>query len=267
MRAKRFSVGLVRLAMVGLAICCLAAAGCAPSKHIVRVESSGGPAKAGAKFLVAPGVMDAKIDDPKFQAVAKQLSELLVKKGYVQVASYDQAELVVYLAYAVKGKVKAGHAPGGGFFAPAAPSARGASTSPATFGVWGVQGNSAGPGLHLNAEHEMVTMGPAQSSPVAGFMGGGLLGGGGHGPMGPEVRYDLSFLIEAMDLAKYKKNEPDNIVWQVRVATSGLPDDVARAMPYVVAAISDYIGKSAFVTLEVDEKMNVNVQRKPHPKP
>ncbi|GAB6036413.1 hypothetical protein JCM15519_09720 [Fundidesulfovibrio butyratiphilus] len=252
MRAKRFSVLLARLVLVGLALLCLAAAGCAAPKHVVRVESSGHPAKVGAKFLVAPGVMDAKIDDPKFQAVARQLAEFLVKKGYVQVTSYDQAELVVYLAYAVKGSVRPGHAPGGGFFAPmAAPSNLEAQTAT---------------GLHLSAEHEMLTASPLGSSPTAGFMGGGMFGMG-RGGMGPEVRYDLSFLIEAMNLAKYKKNDPDFILWQVRVATSGLPEDIPRAMPYVLAAISDYIGKSAFLTLEVDEKMNVTVQRKPHPKP
>lgn len=266
MRTKRIFEWLVRLAVAGLAFGCLVAAGCAPSKQVVRVEASGHPARAGAKFLVAPGVMDAKMEDPKFQAVSGQLADLLVKKGYVRVASYDEAELVVYLAYAVKGKVRAGQAPGGGFFAPAAPSVPATSGSPATFGLWGVRGEPASPGLHMSAQSEIVTANAYQPSPVAGFMGGGMFGMGG-GPMGPEVRYDLSFLIEAMDLAKYKKNDPDHIVWQLRVATSNLPDDVAKAMPYVVAAISDYIGKSAFLTLEVDEKMNVNVQRKPHPKP
>lgn len=81
--------------------------------------------------------------------------------------------------------------------------------------------------------------------------------------------YVREVLVEAVDMARYKAGGSKSTVWTIRVASKGPTSDIGKAMPYIAAAVAQYMGTSAEVYLEVDDSFNVKPFKpaKPHRRP
>jgi hypothetical protein len=60
-----------------------------------------------------------------------------------------------------------------------------------------------------------------------------------------------------VDLARYKAGDSKNVVWKIHVVSRGPLQGMEKAMPYIGAAIAQYMGTSGEVFVEVDDSMNV----------
>lgn len=67
--------------------------------------------------------------------------------------------------------------------------------------------------------------------------------------------------IEAVDLAKYKANDPKYMQWRIKTVCFEADPSITKAMPYIMAAMSDYVGQGGDVNLEVDNNLNVKVTK------
>jgi len=72
------------------------------------------------------------------------------------------------------------------------------------------------------------------------------------------IDYTREVLVEAVDLARYKAGDAQNVVWKIRVASKGPTSDMGKAMPYIGAAVAQYMGVSGEVFVEVDSSFNVH---------
>ncbi|WP_243360603.1 hypothetical protein [Fundidesulfovibrio terrae] len=70
--------------------------------------------------------------------------------------------------------------------------------------------------------------------------------------------YTRDVVVEAVDMARYKANDPQNVVWKIHVASKGPTSDMAKAMPYIAAAVARYMGTSGEVFVEVDSNFDIH---------
>jgi hypothetical protein len=69
--------------------------------------------------------------------------------------------------------------------------------------------------------------------------------------------YSRDVVIEAVDLARLKAGDPKNVVWKIHVVSKAPTGDMAKAMPYIAAAVAKYMDTSGEVYVEVDDSFNV----------
>jgi hypothetical protein len=67
--------------------------------------------------------------------------------------------------------------------------------------------------------------------------------------------------VEAVDLVKYKANDSKYMQWRMKTVCYEADPSIVKAMPYIMAAMSDYVGRGGDVNLEVDENLNVKVAK------
>jgi len=81
--------------------------------------------------------------------------------------------------------------------------------------------------------------------------------------------YTREVLVEAVDMARYKAGGSKSTVWTIRVASKGPTSDMEKAMPYIAAAVAQYMGTSTEAYLEVDADFNIKPFKpaKPHRRP
>ncbi|MBI4806087.1 MAG: hypothetical protein HY795_12705 [Desulfovibrio sp.] len=81
--------------------------------------------------------------------------------------------------------------------------------------------------------------------------------------------YTREVLVEAVDMARYKAGGSKSTVWTIRVASKGPTSDMGKAMPYIAAAVAQYMGTSSELYLEVDSDFNIKPFKpaKPHRRP
>jgi hypothetical protein len=83
------------------------------------------------------------------------------------------------------------------------------------------------------------------------------------------LEYTREVLVEAVDMARYKAGGSKSTVWNIRVASKGPTSDIGKAMPYISAAVAQYMGTSTEAYLEVDADYNIKPFKpaKPHRRP
>lgn len=69
--------------------------------------------------------------------------------------------------------------------------------------------------------------------------------------------YTRDIQVEAVDMARFKAGDPKNVVWKIHVVSKGPISDMGKTMPYVAAAVAQYMDTSGEVFVEVDDAMNV----------
>lgn len=77
--------------------------------------------------------------------------------------------------------------------------------------------------------------------------------------------YTRDVTVEAVDMARYKAGDPRNVVWKMRLVTKGPTGDIQKAMPFVAAAVAQYMGQSTEAYVLVDDSFKVHPYKpKPH---
>jgi hypothetical protein len=81
--------------------------------------------------------------------------------------------------------------------------------------------------------------------------------------MGPTPRPFFAFTyvrevsLEAVDMARYARNDPRHVVWKINIVSKGPTSDLEKAMPALSAAIAEYAGTSGESYVEVDGAGNI----------
>jgi len=196
-----------RFAALAAVLCVALLSGCGTTRYKMHLEAHAESVDYGRSYVILPGIMETKADDPQFKAVAEALDRLLLAKGYTRAQGVDEAALGIYVEFGVKETM--GQPLGaGGFNAPPQPGFG------RPFGLFG-------------------------------------------GPGGMERVFSRWLSLEAVDFARYKLNDPRNVVWSVRITSRGDTSSLTKAMPFFAAALDAYIGRKAEVELDVDANANV----------
>jgi len=77
--------------------------------------------------------------------------------------------------------------------------------------------------------------------------------------------YTRELSVEAVDMVRFKANNPRNVVWRMHVISTGPTSNMEKSMPYFAAAIAEYAGRSGDVSVEVAEDFTIRPV-KPAPK-
>ncbi len=277
--AGRFSLSPQRFARRAALLLLLAVMGCLLTacggpQYTMRVESFVQPVSFGKRYVILPGLMDVKASDQGFQAVAAQLDGMLASKGYVKAESIEQADLGLYVVYGVR------EHRGEGFKTTASLSLAGTLAGVSQGGA-SVSVDSSGSGTFAPFTHSgMFVSGTSQTanplaggplaslqSPLLGAAPGQAVAQGParRGPLMDERVFVRALEIEAVDLARYKANDPANIVWKISLVSRGSTVSLEKAMPYFLAVLSEYIGKRAFANVQVTSDYTVSVVKPEHP--
>lgn len=81
--------------------------------------------------------------------------------------------------------------------------------------------------------------------------------------MGPTPRpffvptYVREVSLEAVDMARFARNDPRHVVWKLNIVSKGPTSDLQKAMPALAAAIAEYAGTSGESYVEVDGAGNI----------
>ncbi|WP_156920759.1 hypothetical protein [Fundidesulfovibrio putealis] len=81
--------------------------------------------------------------------------------------------------------------------------------------------------------------------------------------MGPTPRpfFVLTYIrevsLEAVDMARFARNDPRHVVWKINIVSKGPTSDLQKAMPALAAAIAEYAGTSGESYVEVDGAGNI----------
>lgn len=175
------------------------------TKYVMHVNSFSEKAQHGKNFVIVPGVMDARAEDPRFKAVANELAKAVEARGYTRAASYDEADVVLYLA-------------------------------------WRVIERSSGPAV-------MPQEAPLIPNPRRML----------------SLEYIREVEVEAVDMPRFWSNHPRHIVWKMVVTSKGPSSGMEKAMPFIAAAVAQYMGTSAEAFLEVDSSLQVTTLKPAQP--
>ncbi|MFP5239236.1 MAG: hypothetical protein ACLGQW_05330 [Acidobacteriota bacterium] len=90
------------LAPLAAVLCVAVLAGCGSSKYTMRLEANAEKVEYGRSYVILPGIMETRAEDPQFRLVAAALDRLLQAKGYARASGVDTAELGIYVEFGVK---------------------------------------------------------------------------------------------------------------------------------------------------------------------
>jgi hypothetical protein len=199
----------------------------------VQVDSIGSNVYGAEKtYIAVPTDQEVSADDLRFREYAGYLQKILAEKGYREVASSEEANIIVYLTYGVGD-------PETHTYAYSVP-------------VYGQIGVTVTPG------HPMPPPSPGMPpsrppfphySPIYGIIGSKT-------EYENYTTYFRYCKIEAFDLKSLRETNQEKQLWSTIITSRGSSDDLRYAMPYMLAAAKDYIGVNTGTKIEVtiDEK-------------
>ncbi|WP_243438361.1 hypothetical protein [Fundidesulfovibrio soli] len=103
------------LAPLAAVLCAALLAGCGSSKYTMRLEANAERVEYGRSYVILPGIMETRAEDPKFRLVAAALDSLLLARGYTKASGVDTADLGIYVEFGVKEIILSPPIPMGGF--------------------------------------------------------------------------------------------------------------------------------------------------------
>ena len=71
------------------------------------------------------------------------------------------------------------------------------------------------------------------------------------------TEYTRELTAEAVDMARFRANDPHNVVWRMHAVSVGPTRNMDKAMPYFAAAVAQYAGSNGFFTVQVAPDMTV----------
>ncbi len=200
---------------------------CATTKHFtVQIDSIGADIYQDQKAYIAlPTEKDVKADDLRFKEYAGYVRKILAKKGYVEVNSLDDANIVVYLTYGVGDPEQ--------------------HTYVYSLPVYGQVGVVPSPGPGPAQPSQPPHKPPfGHFSPIFGIVGTKT-------EYQTVTTYFRYCKIEAFDLRLYRTTGTEKQLWSIIITSRGESDDLRMVMPYMLAAAEDYIGVDTGRKVEV----------------
>lgn len=205
---------------------------CATTKHFtVQIDSIGSDLYQEQKtYIAVPTDKDVSADDLRFKEYAGYIRKILAKKGYMEVNSTDDANIIVYLTYGVGDPEL--------------------HTYAYSLPVYGQVGIIASPGPAPGNPGQPPRKPPFEHfSPIFGIVGTKT-------EYQTVTTYFRYCKIEAFDLSLYRTTNTEKQLWSTIITSRGESDDLRMVMPYMIAAAENYIGVDTGRKVEVviDEK-------------
>lgn len=209
--------------------------GCAgmPLPRFVSNVDSFARADAAAKkrYVLLPGVKGVEVGDLQFQEYAAYVEKVLSVKGFVKAATFKDADVAIFLAYAIGD-----------------PKTYQYTYSLPTWGQTGVSSsNTYGT---VSSYGGMATYsGTTTYTPTYGVTGSTT-------HVGTDTVYSRFLLLDAYDVPTYIKEKKMAEVWKTSVVSTGSSGDLRLVVPYMVTAMKPYLGINTGRKIEVEVPEN-----------
>ncbi|MCE5255288.1 MAG: hypothetical protein LLF89_00410 [Spirochaetaceae bacterium] len=226
MKKLVLAVSLVSLMVISMA-------SCATTKFLtVQVDSIGSDIYQTEKTYIAVSTdKDVEAGDLRFREYAGYIRKVLAKKGYREVDSSDDANIIVYLTYGIGDPEQHTYA----YSVP----------------IYGQIGIAPSPGPGPGTPPGQAPHNPPfkQFNPVYGIIGSTT-------KYENYTTYFRYCKIEAFDFKLLKETNTEKQLWSTIITSRGKSDDLRFVMPYMIAAAEDYIAT------DTDKKVEVTIEEK-----
>ena len=213
-----------------LVLCFSLIVGCAtmqPNLFSVNVDSFA-QTDTGLKkrYMLLPGGKEMEAGDLQFQEFAGYIDKTLSEKGFVKVNALQDAEIAIFLAYAIG--------------------------DPQTYQyshslpIWGETGiSSANTNGTVSSSGGMATYSEKTTfTPSYGITGYRT-------KITTETLYTRFLFLDAYDITAYDKEKKMNQIWKISAVSTGESGDLRFVFPYMVAAMKSYVGTNTRRKIEV----------------
>lgn len=205
--------------------------GCAsiqPRTFVSNVDSLSRADAAEKKlYVLLPGGKGVDVNDLQFQEFAAYVDKALKGKGFVKADTFKEAEIAIFLTYAVGD-----------------PQSYQYTYSVPTFGQTGVSSSHTS-GTVSTYGNSATYSGTTTYMPTYGITGSTT-------HVTTKTVYSRFLFLIAYDVALYVKEEKMSQVWATNVVSSGSSADLRLVVPYMVAAMKPYLGANTGRKMEVE---------------
>jgi predicted small secreted protein len=217
------------LAVFVVLLATVLASSCTTTKNFqVQIDSIGTNVYEAEKtYIVVPTDQQVKPDDLRFREYAGYLQKILAEKGYREVASSEEANIIVYMTYGVGD-----------------PETHTYAYSMPIYGQIGVTVTPGHPAPQPSPGTPPSRPPFPHYSPIYGIVGSKT-------EYQNYTTYFRYCKIEAFDLKSLRENNQERQLWSTIITSRGSSDDLRYAMPYMLAAAKDYIGVNTGTKIEV----------------
>ena len=222
---RRFSIAFLLLLL------CLCLSGCAaiPSRVSLSVDarSSGdGYAAQGTKCVILPGMTGVTRTDLEYREYASYVSSGLETRGFVVVENPEEADIAVFMTYAISG-----------------PKTEVSTSAVPVFGQTGYSSSNTSGIYNANTG---TYSGTTQYMPTYGVTGY-------QNVTNTYTRYTRLLLVDAFAIRKEAGSIGlGNQSWKVVAKSIGSSDDLRFILPILVAASQEYFGKDTKRAVEIE---------------
>lgn len=199
-------------------------AGMQPTRFVSNVDSlAQADAVAKKRYVLLPGGKGVDAGDLQFQEFAAYVEKVLSEKGFVKAATFQDADVAIFLAYAIGD-----------------PQTYQYTYSIPTWGQTGVSSsNTYGTVSSYGTYSGTTTYTPTY----------GVTGATTH--VGTDTVYSRFLFLDAYDAPTYMKEKKMTQVWKTSVVSTGSSGDLRLVVPYMVAAMKPYLGTNTGRKIEV----------------
>ena len=192
-------------------------AGCTTTPNFnVGINSYGGGSDTiyGRSYILIPSEKGTSIDDLEFKEFASYVERALGEKGMIRSSQFDSADVAIFLSYGIGNPETSEYS-----YSLPIWGQTGISSS-YTSGLVNVYGNSAN-------YSETTTYTPSYG--ITGY----------RNVQGSYTTYTRHIFLTAYDLEKYRVTEEEIVLWDTRIASTGISGDLRRVFPVMLAAAID----------------------------
>ena len=222
---------LLALLFVGTAIL----SGCGimqPTRFMSSVDSlAQADAAAKKRYILFPGGKGVEAGDLQFQEFAGYVEKVLIEKGFVRAATFEDADVAIFLAYAIGD-----------------PQTYQYTYSIPTWGQTGVS-SSRTSGTVSSYGNVGTYSGTTTYTPTYGVTGSNT-------HVGTNTAYTRFLFLDAYDVPTYAKEKRMAQVWKTSVVSTGSSGDLRLVVPYMVAAMKPHLGTNTGQKVEVEVPAN-----------
>lgn len=207
-------------------------AGMQLTQFISNVDSlAQADAVAKKRYVLLPAGKAVEVGDLQFQEFSAYVEKVLSEKGFVKAASFQDADLVIFLAYSIGD-----------------PQTFQYTYSIPTYGQTGVSSSNTY-GTVSSYGGLSTYSGRTTYTPTFGVTGETT-------HIGTDTVYSRFLFLDAYDVPNYIKENKMTQVWKTSVVSTGSSGDLRLVVPYMVAAMKPYLGMNTGRKIEVQVPAN-----------
>lgn len=198
------------------------------------------------RYILIPGGKGIDVTDLQFQEFSNYLDRSLSESGFVKAGAFENADIAILVSYAIGD-----------------PQTYQYTYSLPTYGQTGV--SSANTSGTVSSYGGMANY----SSTTSYTPAYGITGSTTH--IGTNTVYTRFLVLDAYDVEVYARDKKLSSVWKSSVVSTGSSNDLRLVMPYMVTAMSPYLGINTGKKIEIhtrvdDQKVKVIRGDKEQPK-